>query len=98
MLEFRSWKSVVKFLFLRRRHINITGNSLCVSLRSLRSLRLRNIMMANEVADKDVDLLLVKRKVRKGRKGTQRRWREVVEVDMKLEVRSRSGGILSSAE
>lgn len=50
-------KSVVKFLFLRRRHINITGNSLCVSLRSLRSLRLRNIMMANEVADKDADLL-----------------------------------------
>ena len=34
------------------------GKGLCVSLSTLRSLRLKNDLMANEVADQDADLLL----------------------------------------
>ena len=51
-----------------------TANGLCVALRSLRSLRLKNEMEANIVADKDADLCWGRRKVRKERKETQRGW------------------------
>ena len=38
-----------------------TGKGLCVSLRTLRSLRLKNDLMANEVADQDADFCLERR-------------------------------------
>ena len=53
------WRVDDKFFLLRRRHTETAGKGLCVPLRSLRSLRLRNMMKANIVADKIADLLFL---------------------------------------
>ena len=54
------------------------GKGLCVSLRSLRSLRLGKHLMANEVADQDADLLFGETQ-RNAKRVGRVRWREEVE-------------------
>ena len=73
-------------ILLRRRHMKTTGKGLCVSLRTLRSLRLKNDLMANEVADQIADLMFgetqsSQRPQRNAKGSGGVRWREEVEVD-----------------